>query len=221
VRITSRADVVVDRPISRKTIRSVSTGFLVSCGDARCDWQGLFPTAAMAAEAVARHVTHARRSGEWHYGEQSSIVVELIDRSSAVVDGRSRIDPLRPDLRKYDPEATHATGEPPVFPRSSTGRTVADLVERGDRIRLPPSRDQKVARVTPTRSLGLPTWSVRYCDLDHTLTHDTLPPRGQNELVARDGAVYRRYGEDYLGPPAFEIVGVADHQASIGRFAEP
>jgi hypothetical protein len=215
--IETSADILVDEPLDRETIRNTVSGFLVSCGDTYCDWQGLFPTAELAHAAVTTHY-HRRRqqpSGEYHYGSLSTTVVELIDRHWAVCDGRSKLDPLNPGLDKYDPDTCRGDHGPPVFPRSGIDKTVEDLVSRGDRVRLPPDREQKVARVSPSRSLGLPTWSVGYCDLDQNLTHDTLPPRGQNELIARDGEVYCRYGERPLEAPVFEVVGQAAHQATI------
>ncbi|MFC7323305.1 hypothetical protein ACFQMF_01795 [Halorubrum rutilum] len=216
--IAHRDDIVVGRPINRETIRSVREGILVTCNDNHCiregRWQGLFPNPELAKEAVESHYDHERRSGEYHFGQRSFTIVRLLDEETAQTVDESSLGLTVEENRLRSIDGSVREVE---FPRT-TG-DVSELVQRGDRILVPPEREQKVTSVTESRSHGLPTWSVGFCGVDLDLVSDQLPPRGQNELIARDGEVYRSFGPDPLAAPAFEVVGLADHQADFARFA--
>jgi hypothetical protein len=213
-RIEARSDIVVERPISRETIRAVEQGVLVTCTGMHCDWQGLFPDAALAAAAAERHYEHELRSGQYHHGTRTYLAVELLDAETACTLDVSSLGLTVAENRLCTRDGGVREVE---FPRT-TG-DVSELVERGDKVLLPPDRPQKVRSVIESRSVGLPTWSVGYCDVEDDLTSGRLPPRGQNELIARDGDVYRSFGPDPLSAPAFEVVGRTEHQAGIGQFA--
>jgi hypothetical protein len=104
------------------------------------------------------------------------------------------------------------------FPRTTDD--VPDLVSRGDEIRLPQDRLGKVVRVTETRSLGLPTWTVVFVAPEVDLL-DAQPKqdyRWQNELIAQDGAAYQSFGPNPLNSPAFEIAGETEHQSALEQF---
>jgi len=203
--IENPADVIVGSPIPRDVIRSVETAFLANCRGDPCQWQGLFPTAEMAAEAVQNHQENwDLDDGPHFYTPGNRIeVIELADLQTAYTLHESEIG-TENELREW------------YFPR--TTQAVSDLVERGDRIELPADREQKVSRVNKTRSCGLPTWSVGFCDMDADLIQDDLPARGKNELIAQSGEIYHSFGECPLASPAFEIIGRTDHQASINAF---
>ena len=208
-------DIQVGRPLEREAIRAVDRGVLVTCTDSYCSWQGLFPEAELAKEAVESHYAHERRSGEFHYGRETYTIVRLLDRATAqTVDESSlglsveenRICSIDGDVHEVE------------FPRTTDD--VDAIVQRGDVIRYPPAREGLVFRVTETRSYGLPTWTVVFVDRDVDLTtarkHDF---RWKNELIAQDGQAYTSYGPDPLASPAFEVVGEAEHQADLDRFA--
>jgi len=213
-RITDFSDIRVDRPLDRETLRATEWGFLVTCYDTQCDWQGLFPDPNLAATACERHWDHEQRSGEWHYGVRNYTVIELLDTATACTLDQSELGLSVEEIRLG---TTNGGVREVEFPRT-TG-DVSELVERGDRVRLPPDRPQKVTSVVESRSYGLPVWSVGYCDVDDDLLSGNLPPRGQNELIARDGQAYPSFGPDPLSSPAFEIVGQTDHQADLGAFS--
>lgn len=213
-RISDESDIIVARPISRETIRATERGYLATCYETRCDWQGLFPDPDLAATACERHWDHAKRSGEWHYGTRNYQVIELLGEATACTLDQSELGLSVEEIRL----GTRDGGVREVeFPRT-TG-DVSELVERGDRILLPPDRPQKVTAVTESRSHGLPTWSVGFCDVDDDLLSGNLPPQGANELIARDGEIYRSFGRDPLGAPAFEVVGETEYQADFTEFA--
>lgn len=212
--ISSRESIVVDRPIPRETIRSVLEGVLVTCNTSHCHWQGLFPDADLAKRAAEAHYEHERRSGRAHYGKQAFTIVRLVDEATARTVDESRLGLSVEENRLRNIDGTVREVE---FPRT-TG-DVSELVIRGDQIVVPPDREQKVRHVTEHRAHGLPVWSVSYCDLDEDLLSGDLRPRLQNELIARDGEIYRSFGPDPLAAPAFEVVGRADHQSDISAFA--
>lgn len=213
-RILDESNIQVGRPIPRETLRETEQGYLVTCYDTRCDWQGLFPDPDLATVACERHWDHEQRSGEWHYGVRNYTVIELLDEATACTLDQSELGLSVEEIRLGTREGGVREVE---FPRT-TG-DVSELVERGDRIITPPDRPQKVRSVTESRSYGLPTWSVGYCDVDDDLLSGNLPPRGQNELIARDGEIYSSFGPDPLAAPAFEVVGETDHQADFTEFA--
>jgi len=194
-KIERREDIQVGTPLPRLAVQNAETGILATCS--RCDWQGLFPDGQIAQSAVE---THADRS---HHGSKRCSLIALLD------EGRAQC--LEPDRGRL----TAVQSQRPTFPR--TLGDVSDLVDRGDLVELPPGRKQVVVDVSEQRALGLPTWSVQICDADADLTDD-LDWRGLNELIARDGRAYCRYGETYLGAPAFEPLGTADHQADLSTF---
>jgi len=211
--ITDQSDIEVGRPINRETIRTTERGYLATCYETRCDWEGLFPDPDLAKAACERHWDHEQRSGEWHYGSRNYQVIELLDGATACTLDQSELGLSVEEIRL----GTRDGGVREVeFPRT-TG-DVAELVERGDRILLPPERPQKVVAVVETRSHGLPTWSVGFCDVGDDLLSDNLPPRGSNELIARDGKIYCSFGPDPLSTPAFEVVGETEHQADLAAF---
>ncbi|APX98657.1 hypothetical protein [Natronorubrum daqingense] len=189
-------DIQVGTPISRATIRDTESGYLATCRD--CQWMGLFPNGTLADSAAQTHYERC------HYGTSSYTIVFLVDgtRAQCLESNRDRLTPIQ--------------SERPMFPRT-TG-DVSALVERGDLIRLAGDREAMVRGVTETRVFGLATWSVTICDTDVDLVDDDPDWRGMNELIARDGDVYCRYGEDYLGAPAFEIDGRAAHQSDLSSF---
>lgn len=213
-RILDESDIVVARPIPRETLRATEQGYLATCYDTRCDWQGLFPDPDLATAACERHWEHEQRSGEWHYGVRNYTVIELLDEATACTLDQSKLGLSVEEIRLGTRDGSVREVE---FPRT-TG-DVSELVERGDRIITPPDREQKVRSVTESRSYGLPVWSVGYCDLDDDLLSGNLPPRGQNELIARDGKIYSSFGPDPLAAPAFEVVGETEHQADFTEFA--
>lgn len=195
--VTDHDDIQVGRPVPRKTIRETESGYLAQCCD--CQWMGLFPDGVLADTAVE---THYQRC---HYGSSSYTLVYLVNstRAQCLESNRGRLTPIQ--------------SERPTFPRT-TG-DVSKLVSRGDCIRLPGDRDQMVVSVTEQRALGLPTWTVSFCGPDVNLVDEDPDWRGKNELIARNGDVYCRYGEQYLGAPMFETIGRAEHQADLSSFS--
>ena len=207
-------DILVDRPIPRDTLRSVKRGVLVTCTNTHCDWQGLFPDPDLAVTAVGRHYDHEQSSGEFHYGSRTYLAVELLDQETACSLDTSKLGLSVEEQRFNTPSGEVRQAE---FPRT-TGN-VSELVQRGDQISLPSDRRHKVCRVSETRSNGLPTWTLVYVDEDVYLTDANRSDYfWQNELIARDGDVYRSFGVDPLAAPAFEVVGETDHQASFSEF---
>lgn len=194
--ITDSENIQISCPLPRETIRTTKTGYLASCFD--CQWQGLFPDGTLADDAVGTHYDRC------HYGPSSYTLVFLVDdtRAQCLESNRGRLTPIQ--------------SERPTFPRT-TG-DVSELVTRGDLIRLPGDREQMVVAVTEQRALGLPTWTVTFCDPDVDLLDDDPDWRGKNELIACDGDAYCRYGESYLGAPSFEIAGRAEHQADLSSY---
>lgn len=213
ISIDTDADIQVGRPLPRETVRAVESGYLVTCTDLRCQWQGLFPDPDLAATAVERHYEHEQQSGSYHFGNRTYLVIELVNGETACSLDESRLG-LSVEEQRY--QKIDGSVREAAFPRT-TG-SVADLVERGDRIRLPPDREYKVMRVSETRSHGLPTWSVVYCDLDADMNSGNTQPKFKNEMIARDGDVYCSYGEAPLAAPAFDVIGQAEHQASVAQF---
>jgi len=212
--VSEPLDIIVDRPIARDTLRSVEQAVLVTCTDTHCEWQGLFPDADLATTAVERHYDHEGRNGQYHYGSRTYLAVELLDRETACSLDTSKLGLSVEEQRFNTPCGEVRRVE---FPRT-TG-DVSDLIQRGDRISLPPDRRHKVCRVSETRSSGLPTWTVVYVDEDVDLTDANRSDYyWQNELVARDGEVYRSFGRDPLSAPAFEVVGETDHQTDFSEF---
>jgi len=212
--IDSRADIVVDSPIDRATIRTVTDGVLATCTATHCNWQGLFPSAGLAKQAVESHYDHERRSGQYHYGNRTYTIVLLLDSETAqTVDesalgldvASNRLRTIDGDVREYE------------FPR--TNGDVSGIVGRGDVIARHHREDAVVESVTETRSLGLPTWTVRYLDSGVPFTEATTRDYYWiNECIAQDGEVYQSFGEDPLATPAFEVVGTVDHQANLSAF---
>lgn len=202
--ISNRDDIMVGRPLSRNTLRSVEVGYLANCNATRCQWQGLFPDAEIALSAVKNHYHNEAGSGHWYSAQWRYSVTELVDAETAYTLHESEIG-TDGEIREWE------------FPR--TTQDVSDLVERGDRITIPTDRPRKVYYVSKSRSLGLPTWTVTFVELDDDLTSDELRPGLKNELIARDGQIYTSFGEAPLSAPAFEIDGRADHQANIETFA--
>lgn len=209
-------DICVGCPVPRDVIRSTKTGTLVSCNDGNCDWQGLFPDAEMAKEAVESHYDHARRSGSYHYGKRSYTIVELLDEERATI-----LDERKIGEESAEARATQgAGGDVIAFPRTSG--SVEDIASRGDLIRLPANRIGEVASVTPTRSVGMPTWSVVYVSPDTDLTEPQpkVSYHYLNESVASDGEAYCRFGEDFLGVPLFDVIGKTEHQSGLDQFSD-
>jgi len=214
--VTALEDIVVDEPIPRETLRSTETGFVVACRANHCQWQGLFPDVDVAEAAVNTHIYRKRcRRDAYHTGSTGAFLTELVDDGTA----RSTLDSHHVyawDSGPEDPISFDPVDLGPEFPRATDD--VDGLVQRGDRIKLPGDRYGKVASVSETRCSGIATWSVRYADPDKDLTRDDWQPKFQNELIAQDGEVYCRYGERFLGPPVFEVVGRSDHQADFSEF---
>lgn len=213
--VTDRSDIVVSRPIHRDTLRAVDSGYVVSCTDFHCDWQGLFPNPDLAATACERHYEHERQSGENHHGNRSYTVVELLDNATACTLDESSLG-LGVEGQRY----RTAEGDVRVaeFPRT-TG-DVSDLVERGDKIDVRGYAESVVYQVRDTRSLGLPTWTVIYLDEDVDMMNPTTDDYYWcNELVAQHGDIYTSYGPDPLDAPTFRVIGEAEHQADFSEFA--
>jgi len=163
----------------------------------------LFPAAEIALSAVENHYHNESGAGHHETAQWRYTLTELADAETAYTLDDSNIG------------SDKSAREWPV-PRTTD--SVDDLVARGDRITLPPNRPQKVTAVRESRSLGLPTWSVSFCDLETDLIDDELPTRLKNELIAQDGQIHTSFGEAPLATPAFEIDGRADHQANINAF---
>lgn len=213
--INDREDIAVARPIPRETIRAVDTGILVTCHATHCQWQGLFPSAELAKQAVEAHYDHEVRSGKYHYGRRTYTIVALLGAEEATTldDSELGLSVEHIRLGTVDGGVREVT-----FPR--TTERVDGLVKRGDLITRPPHKEAIVYKVTETRSLGLPTWTVIYVDPDVDLL-DAQPKRDFhwiNECIARDGRVYQRFGPDPLAAPAFEVVGETEHQTDFSRF---
>lgn len=213
--IENRDDIQVGHPLSRDTIRSTTTGYLATCNQHSCEWQGLFPTAALALKAVENHWSHARRNAKYHYGATTHTIVELVDDSTAQVLDESDISPLDTTKTQY----TSAETENPTFHRT-TGDLDA-IVSTGDLIELPHGQTGKVWRVDETWELGLPTWTITFVDPDQDWPNpETEWERGEsrwlNEMVAVDGTPVKRWnGQEY------PVDGQADDfQAMIGGFAD-
>ncbi|AJF28131.1 hypothetical protein SG26_20500 (plasmid) [Haloarcula sp. CBA1115] len=215
--ITDPSDIIVENPLPRQTLRNASWGYHVSCSSRRCEWAGLFPTLPLAEEAVNAHLYRRRRKQDaYHVGRCGADCTQLeADRARRLGDTHHV---YIGDAGPAEPLSFDSESWGPWYPRSTDD--VDGLVQRGDRIELPGDREGKVARVTETRSCGIATWSVAYADPGTDLTRDDWQSKFQNELVARDGDVYCRYGEEFLGAPVFEVVGEAEHQADFTEFAE-
>lgn len=213
--ITEHSDIVVSRPIPRETIRTVETGYLVTCTDSYCDWQGLFPDPDLAATACERHYQHERRTGEYHFGNRSYIVVELLDNETACTLDESSLGLSVEENRYRTRDGGVREAE---FPRT-TG-DVSELVERGDSIDRRDYAESVVYQVSKTRSHGLPTWTVIYLDEDVEMTNATRDDfYWCNELIAQEGEVYTSYGPNPLHQPTFRVIGETEHQADFSEFA--
>lgn len=213
--IERREDIQVARPIPRETLRAVERGVLVTCTNTFCDWQGLFPDAVLAKKAAESHYDHEQRSGEYHYGTRSYTIVRLLDAATA-----QTVDESSPGLGVEEQRIRSADGSTRQFEFPRTTGDVSRIVQRGDRLRLPADRTGKVYQVTETRAYGLPTWTVVYVGDDVDLTDARKRNYyWQNELVARDGKVYRSFGREPLAQPSFEVGGQAEHQADFSEFA--
>ncbi|WP_336359035.1 hypothetical protein [Haloarcula sp. CGMCC 1.6347] len=214
--ITDHSDIIVDDPLPRGTLRDTDWAHHVSCNSSRCEWAGLFPTLRVAEDAANTHLHRRRREQDtYHVGSCGAHCTEL--RADRARDQRSTHHVYMGSVGPQEPLSFDSESWRPWYPRSTDA--VDELVQRGDRIKLPGDREGKVARVTETRSCGIATWSVAYADPGTDLTRDDWQSKFQNELVARDGEVFCRYGEEFLGPPVFEVVGEADHQADLAEFA--
>jgi hypothetical protein len=212
--IDTRAEIVVDRPISRESIRAVQEGVLVTCTAIHCEWQGLFPDATLAKTGAERHTQRERRSGRLHYGDPTYTIVRLLDEATAQTVDASKLG-LSVEEQRY--QTTNGGVREVEFPRT-TGDVDA-LVQRGDRIQIPPARPRTVCQVSETRSSGLPTWTVVFVEPDvDLLSASKRDFFWQNELIARDGEIYSSFGPDPLAAPAFEVVGRDDHQADFSEF---
>lgn len=209
---------LVGRPISRETLRGTTDGVLVTCHATNCEWQALCDSDAGAAAAIGQHYDRlGSEQSEFksvsHLGTETYTIVRLLDAATAetVDESKPALVPPSSRLQRHD-----GTVREVEFPRT-TG-DVPGLVERGDKIQTTHDQ-QKIVRVTESRSHGLPTWSVAYCDIDADPENGHTSFRYANELIARDGQVYYSYGEDPLRNPAFEVVGAVDHQSGLGAFA--
>lgn len=215
--ITEASEIVVGAPLSRETIRRIETGYLVCCRANQCQWEGVFPSTKLARQAANTHLYRRRREQDpIHVGSCGASLVELDgDRARAQGDTHhvyiGSIGPREPLAFEDDFGMW--------FPRSTDD--VSDLVSRGDKIELPGrqgTREGKVASVVETRSIAIPTWSVSYAPVGTDLSRSDWDARFKNELIAQDGEVYCRYGEEFLGHPVLKVVGVTDHQSNIGEF---
>jgi len=214
--VADRSDIVVDRPIAREVLRAVESGYLVTCTDiSQCDWQGLFPDPHLAATAAERHYDRDHATwGPTYSGHKTYTVVELVDRATAYTVEQSSLGLSVEEIRMGTQDNDVREFE---FPRT-TG-DVSEVVERGDRIELPPERRYKVASVTETRSHGLPTWTVAFVEEDVDLMSASRSDyKWKNEQIARDDEAYTSYGPEPLAAPSFEVVGETEHQADFSDF---
>lgn len=220
--MTTLATPAVGRPLARERIRAVEEGYLVECSALRCRWQGLFARRERAVAALDTHLARSYRQGiTGHRGKVVAHLVQLLDERTA----RCATDSIWTQHTVVDADGSLAVefgfsfeDEAP-FPR--TQGDVSELVETGDLIDVR-GREGKVWKVTETRSLGLPTWTILYVDPDRDGWPDptTEWQRGRdqswlNELVVVDGVATCRYdGEQY------PVVGADDeYQALLGGFA--
>jgi len=216
-RILDESDIRAGRPLDRKTLRSTEEGYLCQCNAHGCEWEMLVPSIEIAEAAANTHIYRQRRHQDAsHVGRCVAEVIDLdSDRARRQGDNHhvyiGEVGPREP--LAFDGEFG------PWYPRATDDLDA--LVHRGDRIKLSWGDDRhgKVARVSATRSGGIATWSVVYADPGTDLTRNDWQPKFKNELIARDGAVYCRYGEEFLGAPDFEVVGETDHQADFTEFA--
>jgi len=202
----------VGEPLDRETIRQQEQGFLARCHDTDCDWMGLFPDAEQAQSAVDAHITHAKRSGEMHYGHVNWTVLQLLDdRRARFLDGDAPLPGAGPSQSQVD---SHA-----MLTRSpSDGETVPDLAPPGTHIINNGYGEGVVVQVTGRRASGLPVYSIIYVPLDTERKDDGSYPESaykyKNQMVAVDGEVYRQWDHDQ---PEFETNGLADgHQMTFG-----
>ena len=229
------ADVpIVGRPVDRETIINAAQGHLVTCADNQCQWQGLFPDRDLAVEAANTHVWREKQRGNWHYGQ---VVVHLV----GIVDDRTATcvtDQVWPgkgeDALTFDPRTQNHTtasgyvhnlngyGSSPAFPVTPSSHPgVDELVSAGDLIETSGPSNGKVWKVTETRSLGIPTWTIVYVapeyegwpSSDYDIKQDCS---WLHELVPVDGEIVCRYGDNRT----YEVLGEApDYQAMIGGWS--
>lgn len=212
--IVDRSDSEVGTPLPRETLLETETGFLVSCTGTQCDWQGLFPTATLALQAVENHKENEYRRQRYRFGHTSHTIIELVDEATAF-----STDLSEPGLSVEELRLGEIDGSVREFEFPRTTGDVSDLVGRGDVIETN-TREGKVVRVTETRSHGLPTWTVVYVDPDIDIPEAKRGDyKWQNELVAQEGDIYRSYGIEPLTAPAFSVLGTAEHQTSLIEIA--
>lgn len=202
----------VDRPVDRERIREVDEGYLVTCTATRCDWQGVFPTAAFAERAVNNHVARERRRPEYtyHAGQVTVHLVDLIDNTSARATTASH-HVYMGDPGPQAPISFDLDTFGPAFPRVGHQRGVDERVTTGDLIETSNGREGKVWKTRETRSLGLPTWTIVYVqpDVDDWPTTDQdirRHARWLNELVIAEDTIVCRYGPD----STHEVLGQAE-----------
>lgn len=100
-------------------------------------------------------------------------------------------------------------------------RTTEDLsqtIEPGDRISTEHSDNQKIVRVTPHRSMGLPVWSICFCDEDVDIIKNNIQPGISNELVMRDGDIVRLFNPIQIKEREITPEGTAEHQARLAAY---
>lgn len=213
--VEAPSDIVIGAPLNRQRVRSTDKAMLVRCSSNHCEWEGLFPSAELAMDAVNTHIYRGRlRQEVGHVGNCGADLHELDGHRARWYKDTNHvyIGQIQPaELLAFDED-----GLGPWYPRSTDD--VNALVKRGDRIRLSGGREGKVELVKPTRSGGIATWSVAFVDPDVDLGDDSHQRKYQNELIARDGSVYCRYGEQPLAAPGFEVLGETDHQADFTEF---
>lgn len=214
--ITHPSEIQVGRPLDRDVIRDVDEGFLVTCHAMHCHWQGLFLSTELAEEAVDAHYDHEVRHGQYHHGQRNHVVIELLDARTALATDQSNVSDLEHEKNRYTP----LSEENPTFPRT-TG-DVTNLVETGDVIDTSGPRRGKVWRVTETRSLGLPTWTIIFVEEDYEGWPENRQERRRdckwlNEMVAYDGQLVMRYAGR-----VYETHGQAnDYQNLLTSYEKP
>lgn len=225
---------IVGRPVDRRAIIEKDDGFLVTCGDWKCEWQGWFPDQDLAKAAINNHIRREKRQGEDHFGQVSAHLVTILedDRAICVTDsvwqlkGEDFPIEFEPEtwqediLKNVTPKSestleTNRKGVVPTFPIQASGDPgVNEVAERGDVIDKG-YQEVKIWQIIETRSLGLPTWSIISVPVEYDGWPESKRARRQNclynnELIVRNGFVTCRYTEEPI-----LITGSTEHQATI------
>jgi hypothetical protein len=154
-------------------------------------WKDEFNTLDEACEALEEHI---ESGGGWtHAGKNEGIVLELVDERTAKI--AARHDYSGPQEESVDFVEEDDKAELRRNPCDQ--ESVADLVERGDRIEIQYSESYvskgKVIRVSESERCGVRVFNIVFVPLDaeprSDLTYRDKDKKYLNECVAQDGEI--------------------------------